>query len=201
MALPYLTQLPASQRAGFATSVKAMAARLRIRAEWAMVVMMRESELKPTARNKNSGATGLIQFVPKTARALGTSVDALARMSATQQLKWVEIYWRDRIADARQTPQTVYDLYFLTLHPTSMGKPATATVFPADSLAYKQNASLDKARKGYVTVADVQRFVDGSDGVTTSQAETAGLSLGALALAGGLVYLTYHYGLSQKTTN
>ncbi|MBQ6516838.1 transglycosylase SLT domain-containing protein [bacterium] len=53
-------------------------------------VMRAESGLNPAAVNKNGGASGLIQFMPKTARGLGTSVEAIRNMSAIQQLDYVE---------------------------------------------------------------------------------------------------------------
>ena len=38
------------------------------------------------------GATGLIQFLPSTAKGLGTTVSALRQMNFQQQLKWVDKY-------------------------------------------------------------------------------------------------------------
>ena len=175
-----------------------------------MVVMQRESELKPTARNSQSGATGLIQFMPQTALGLGTSVDLLRRMSATQQLVWVEKYWRVTAERVGRKPQNVYDLYLLTLHPASVGKATTATVFAAGTAAYRQNSGLDKAGKGYVTVADVRAFVDratpgratpgraGYGATQTGGVATLGLTIGALLFAGTLSYLTYKYVLPLK---
>jgi len=55
-------------------------------------VMRAESGLNSGAVNKKSGASGLIQFMPKTARGLGTSVEAIRNMSAVQQLDYVEAY-------------------------------------------------------------------------------------------------------------
>ncbi|MDI9636218.1 hypothetical protein QM565_10540 [Geitlerinema splendidum] len=37
-------------------------------------------------------ATGLIQFMPYTAKELGTSPDALCKMSQVEQMQWVERY-------------------------------------------------------------------------------------------------------------
>lgn len=42
---------------------------------------------RPDARHPTSGATGLIQFMPSSATRLGTTVDALARMTAEEQLR------------------------------------------------------------------------------------------------------------------
>lgn len=55
-------------------------------------VIWAESRMKPTAVNKATNATGLIQFMPATAKALGTSTAALARMSFVQQMEYVRLY-------------------------------------------------------------------------------------------------------------
>lgn len=48
----------------------------------------------PAIRNAaGSGATGLIQFMPSTARGLGTTTDDLAKLSAEDQLKFVYLYF------------------------------------------------------------------------------------------------------------
>jgi hypothetical protein len=45
----------------------------------------------PAVPNKaGSGAVGLIQFMPSTAKGLGTSTEALKKMSAVQQLDFVK---------------------------------------------------------------------------------------------------------------
>src|SRR4051812_1834879 len=47
----------------------------------------------PSIRNAaGSGATGLIQFMPSTARSLGTSTDAMAKMTDVAQLDYVAKY-------------------------------------------------------------------------------------------------------------
>jgi hypothetical protein len=46
-----------------------------------------------SVRNRASGATGLIQFMPSTARSLGTTTDKLAAMTAEDQLDYVRKYF------------------------------------------------------------------------------------------------------------
>ncbi len=48
--------------------------------------------MSPSEPNKSSGAMGLIQIMPETAIGLGTTVEKLERMSAVQQLDYVEKY-------------------------------------------------------------------------------------------------------------
>jgi tape measure domain-containing protein len=47
----------------------------------------------PAAKNPNSSASGLIQFMAATAQAIGTTTEALRKMSATQQLDYVFKYF------------------------------------------------------------------------------------------------------------
>ncbi|MCA1628053.1 MAG: hypothetical protein LC742_08835, partial [Acidobacteria bacterium] len=50
----------------------------------------------PQARNPNSSASGLIQFMRDTARSLGTTIEAIRGMNATQQLDYVFKYFDQR---------------------------------------------------------------------------------------------------------
>lgn len=60
---------------------------------WLAAVIQLESGWDPTITNPLSTATGLIQFVEPTARALGTSTEAISRMSVKQQLGLVRRYF------------------------------------------------------------------------------------------------------------
>lgn len=50
----------------------------------------------PSVRNPRSNATGLIQFMPKTAPDYGVTVDQLAAMGKVEQMKYVERYLKNR---------------------------------------------------------------------------------------------------------
>ena len=80
----------------------------------------------PTVRNgAGSGAIGLIQFMPQTAAALGTSVEQLAAMSAEDQLFVVDRYFRPW----REKMRTLGDLYCAILWPAGVGKADSAVLF------------------------------------------------------------------------
>lgn len=76
----------------FLNKVKEIARRLNCNYKNLLGVMQSESSLNPQAVNKSTGATGLIQFMPNTAKELGTTTAALKNMSAVQQLDYVEKY-------------------------------------------------------------------------------------------------------------
>jgi hypothetical protein len=117
-----------------------------------MACMAWETGEKFTASVKNmagSGATGLIQFMPSTAKELGTSTAALARMTAEDQLNYVYKYFRQKIKE-RGPVTTLEDMYMAILWPAAVGKPATYPLF-TKGIAYRQNAGLDSNKDGTVT--------------------------------------------------
>jgi hypothetical protein len=104
----------------------------------------------PSVRNMaGSGATGLIQFMPQTARDLGTSVADLARMTAEKQLDYVEAYfrpWRGKL-------RNLGDLYMAILWPRAVGQPDSHVLWDRASrpTTYRQNMGLDVNRDGVIT--------------------------------------------------
>lgn len=125
---------------------------------WLMACMAFETgeTFSPGIRNAaGSGAVGLIQFMPSTAASLGTSIEALAAMSAEAQLQMVEAYfksWTGRL-------KSLGDVYGAILWPGMIGKPDTAVVFDqADSAhpkLYVQNKGLDLDKNGKITKAEI----------------------------------------------
>ena len=101
----------------------------------------------PSIRNRASGATGLIQFIPSTARDLGTTTDELAAMSAIDQLDFVKKYLRP----FRRKMNTLSDVYMTILLPSAVGKPEAAVLFRRPSRAYTQNQGLDVNHDGQIT--------------------------------------------------
>ena len=132
-----------------------------------LAIMKMESRVDPAAVNKQSGATGLIQFMPDTARSLGTSVEALREMTAVEQLDYVYKYFKM----VRIKPgMDLGDLYMAVFMPKFVGYPndfvlgqdgggkVPGTNLSSD-LVYKQNKGLDKNKDGSITVADVKSSV------------------------------------------
>lgn len=93
-----------------------------------------------------SGATGLIQFMPRVAVALGSSVDALARMSAEDQLNFVYKYFRPFAGKIH----TFADGYMAILWPAAVGQSDDDKLFTG-GVAYRQNSGLDADKDGVVT--------------------------------------------------
>ncbi len=118
-------------------------------------LMYSESGCRPNAVNRNGGATGIIQFMPATARSLGTTTQQLRNMSIEQQLPYVERYLARVKRDAgipsgqRLDAGTLYALTFL---------PAFAKreiLCSAGSNYYNANRGLDRNRDGHITKTDL----------------------------------------------
>jgi hypothetical protein len=78
----------------FWIELQAIAKRLKTEPAWLLNVMASESLFDHTARNGISGqtATGLLQFIESTAKKMGTTTQAIRRMSPVEQLRLVERY-------------------------------------------------------------------------------------------------------------
>ena len=146
----------------FQKKLEEVAKRLKISKSDLLGIMKHESGLNPHAVNPYTRATGLIQFMPSTAKRMGTSVEALKNMSAIEQLDYVEKFYKPIAGKAKD----IGDLYMFTFLPAVVGKPDNYVIgskgsgksiygLSQDAL-YRQNAAFDKDKKGYYTVGDVK---------------------------------------------
>jgi len=104
----------------------------------------------PSVKNKVSGATGLIQFMPSTASGLSTTTAKLAAMTAVDQLDYVEKYFNPY----KGRLNTIEDTYMAILWPKAIGEANSYVCFSSPSKAYDQNAGLDADGDGKVTKAE-----------------------------------------------
>lgn len=104
-------------------------------------------------------ATGLIQFMPKTAKHLGTSTQELFKMNNVQQLDYVYKYF----LPAKGKLKSFEDLYLYTFYPISVGKPDDYIIGSERGLDYAkkivQQNPLDINKDGHITVAEFKEFV------------------------------------------
>jgi lysophospholipase L1-like esterase len=142
--------------AEFRTKVVAIAREIGVDPSDLMACMAFESAetFRADIVNKSSGATGLIQFMPSTARDLGTTTDALKKMTAVEQLDYVRKYFLSQKGKLKN----IDDLYMAILWPDAVGKPDDYVLFSKDdkktARAYSLNAGLDRNKDGKVTKAE-----------------------------------------------
>lgn len=144
----------------FRVKAAKVAADLGVSPSHLMACMAFESgeTFSPSVRNAaGSGAVGLIQFMPNTAKNLKTSTEKLAAMTAVEQLDYVAEYfrpWRGRL-------RNLSDLYLAILLPKAVGKPDEYVLWAKGKapIAYRQNAGLDANKDGAVTKAEATNKV------------------------------------------
>ena len=157
MALIYENNVPASYRVAFVEKVKKISANLGIDPNWLMAIMYFESARTFSPSITNSiGATGLIQFLPSTAKGLGTSTTALRGMSAVQQLDYVEKY----LKPYKGKYKSYIDVYFAVFFPLAIGKPDDWVIqgggLSASSI-YNANPAFRVVKDGKLRVWEVKK--------------------------------------------
>ncbi|HST51854.1 MAG TPA: peptidoglycan-binding protein [Pyrinomonadaceae bacterium] len=167
--MPNLINVPGIENTSdeFRQKVIQIASNLQIDPNFLMAIMSFESGASFSPSKKNaagSGAVGLIQFMPKTAKALGTSTQELAAMTAVRQLDFIEKYFtlfKGRL-------KTIEDAYMAVLLPTAVGKGPGFVLFTRPGKAYTQNKGLDLNGDGLITVAEAASRVRQRLGAATS---------------------------------
>ena len=115
-----------------------------------------------SVQNPNSGATGLIQFMPSTARGMGTTTEYLASLSELEQMDWVEEYIAGRIKSHGPLNSHI-DLYMAIFYPVSIGNPDYQ--FPSNVVA--ANNGIQTPRQ-YAAKADERSKLPYDDNVIGS---------------------------------
>lgn len=107
----------------------------------------------PSKKNMaGSGATGLIQFMPVTAKNMGTTTAKLTEMTAEDQLRWVYEYFKPWAGKLNN----LGDVYMAILWPKAVGQPDNYVLFDKNKAptTFRQNAGLDVNKDGLVTRAE-----------------------------------------------
>lgn len=152
-------------KVAFSNKVRAISADLGIDPNWLMATMYKESKLNPQAQNTKfpvggGYATGLIQFIPDTARRLGTSTDALYRMDGIQQLDYVKKYFQPYAGRMK----SYFDVYIAVFFPAAIGLPDNAPIATKSisaSTVARNNPAIDLNKDGSITVAEFKEYLTG----------------------------------------
>jgi hypothetical protein len=153
-----LTEFVTQNKTAFIARVQSIADELNLNPNWIMAVMYKESRLNHQAVNTFSGATGLIQFMPSTAAAMGTTTAALKAMTNVQQLEFVKAYLKPYANRIR----SFVDTYFAVFFPVVIGRPAD-TILQTNNLSpgiiAAQNPGMDANKDGKITVQEVENWL------------------------------------------
>ena len=153
--LPYLDKV--WNPVQFEAKVRAVSDSLDIDPVWLMQVMNSESGLDHRIVNPHGGATGLIQFLPGTARRYGTTCKELREMSNIEQLDYVQMYF------AGTRLESLYDVYAYCFFPAMLGKPDWWVLKSKRQTAQqvgKSNPGFDLNDDGVIQVWEFKKFVD-----------------------------------------
>jgi hypothetical protein len=122
----------------FIAKVISVSKYLGVKPEWLMFLMWFETGHTLNHKIQNSiGATGLIQFMPKTAIGLGTTVDKLKTMSNVEQMNYVQKH----LAIFKGKYKDWVDLYCAIFWPVAVGQPDDFKI--TNDLVAKQNPLFD----------------------------------------------------------
>jgi hypothetical protein len=153
-------KIPVQYRTAFLEKVVEISEKLGVNPNWLMAIMNWESAgtFSASVKNPYSGATGLIQFMPATARDLGTTVEALASMSEIQQLDWVYKYY----VRYKSKLKSYTDLYLTTFYPVAVGKPSDYVLGNSEFWIQKiaeQNPAFDLNKDRKITKGEIEEFM------------------------------------------
>jgi len=157
-----------TNKAQFLAKVKQISQTLGFDADWLMLVMYHESAktFSPSIVNPYSGAVGLIQFMPKVATSLGTSIAALKLMTNVEQLEYVYkyyAYWQK----AGATFTEPFHLFLTTFYPRALIKGwhlQPTYIFGSEdspqkvAIIAKQNNGFDLNEDGKITMKEYEDY-------------------------------------------
>jgi len=117
-----------------------------------------ESAFNTAAYNQNSGASGLFQFIPSTAKGLGYTTSQIRNMNPTQQLEVYDKY----LASAKYNGG---DLGIIQAAPAYYGRGDNFEVYKRGSKAYAQNPPW-RGSDGRITVGSINAYYNKNWGLS-----------------------------------
>jgi hypothetical protein len=135
----------------FIIKVYQVALYLGVKPEHLMFLMWFETGHTLNSHIQNSiGAIGLIQFMPATARFLGTTTEALKVMSNVEQMDYVQKH----LGIFRGKYKDWVDLYCGIFWPAAVGKPDTFRI--TSDIVAKENPLFDINKDGEIEKSEIR---------------------------------------------
>lgn len=157
--LPYEDKILVNKDA-FIPMLISYSEQLLIKPEWLMICMAIETikTFRSDIVNDSTGATGLIQFMPNTAKSLGTTCEALAKMKNYEQLLYVYQYfkpWKGKM-------KSFEDVYLVIFYPAAVGKPDSyplGLTLAKQNVIAKYNPSYDINKDGTILKGEIKEII------------------------------------------
>ena len=158
----YEQYIPKTELQKFSDNLKVICTKLDIKPAWLLQVMYMESRLRPDIENtafpfKDGYATGLIQFIPSTARSLGTTTAALKALTRVEQLDYVLKYFEPFAGKMK----SFYDVYLVVFFPAAINQPndyVFETKWLKRSQIASQNPAIDLNKDGKITMTEFKEY-------------------------------------------
>jgi tape measure domain-containing protein len=153
--------------ADFIKAVEAMAKRLGASFSGIMNVMAFESGFNPANKNPTSTASGLIQWLEKTAKGQGVTTKQLRGMSAIEQLPYVEQYFQG-YKNRGFNLETTGQVYGAVAGPGA--RDDNSVIYRRGSKEYAANKIWDENRDGVIIAGELAKLAErkgGFSGYTT----------------------------------
>lgn len=184
----------------FEKGVIAIGQELGINPNWIMAVMHIESKCNPQAVNGSTHATGLIQFMPKTAKeSLNTTVEHIKTLTACQQLPYVKTYLKKQ--KGKRKINSLIDTYLLVFFPAAIGK-SNDYVLQTDSVSAakiaRQNPGYDINKDKRITKGEVEQSIMKK---LTSEGYKGGTGTNLFANSNGVDWASSVYGSGNGSSS
>jgi hypothetical protein len=88
---------------------------------------------------------------------LNTSTEALKKMTALEQLDYVEDYFKLMSKSYERKYETLTDFYLAVLEPAAIGEEACYTLYVKPAKDYTRNEILDENNDGKVSLQDIEK--------------------------------------------
>lgn len=131
---------------------------LGIKPEWLYKTIFIECQGDIYKSNPYSGAIGTIQFLPSTARLLGTDTSKIKQMTTCQQLQLTKKYIQ--IVSNGRKIISLHQLYLLVFFPQAAYQSESYIIGDNHTNVFKYNKILCDKADTTLTVSHIKRFLD-----------------------------------------
>jgi len=145
----------------FNSVLESLSKKSGINKDWVNRLIHIESGGDSSAHNPHGSASGIVQMIDSTAKAMGTSAEELRHMTASEQLPFAFKYW-NQYKDKIKQPS---DLYIANMYPAALGKSddyAIGTDQQSRAKLAKLNPAIDVDKDQQITVGEIRRWFDPS---------------------------------------